>query len=65
MAGLGVGILTPGMFVQELASGSLVQPFDLVGEDDHSYWLVYEAGRRNVPKIRAFREWLLKEIGRA
>ncbi|MBX3567362.1 MAG: LysR family transcriptional regulator [Rhizobiaceae bacterium] len=59
VAGLGVGILTPGMFVQELASGSLIQPFDILGDDGQSYWLAYEADRRNVAKIRSFREWLL------
>jgi LysR family glycine cleavage system transcriptional activator len=26
------------------------------------YWLVYPKERRNVPKIRAFREWLLREV---
>lgn len=62
VAGLGVGILTPAMFSQELATGSLVQPFDILGHDNHSYWLVHESARRNVPKIRAFREWLLREI---
>ena len=30
--------------------------------DGHAYWLVYPEARRNVPKIRAFREWLLAEI---
>lgn len=65
VAGRGVGILTPAMFSQELAAGTLVQPFDILGQDDHSYWLVHESGRRNVPKIRAFREWLLAEIGTA
>jgi len=63
VAGRGVGILTPAMFGQELASGTLVQPFDIVGQDDHSYWLVHEQARRNVPKIRAFRDWLVAEIG--
>ena len=43
----------------------LIQPFDLVGEDGHAYWLVYPEARRNVPKIRAFREWLLAEIARS
>ncbi|TIS83288.1 MAG: LysR family transcriptional regulator, partial [Mesorhizobium sp.] len=39
-----------------------IQPFDLVGDDGHAYWLVYPEARRNVPKIRAFRDWLLAEI---
>ena len=62
MAGQGVAILTRALFAAELADGRLIQPFDLVGEDGHAYWLVYPEARRNVPKIRAFREWLLAEI---
>ena len=65
MAGQGVAILTRALFAAELADGRLIQPFDLVGEDGHAYWLVYPEARRNVPKIRAFREWLLAEIARS
>jgi LysR family glycine cleavage system transcriptional activator len=62
MAAQGVAILTPALFAAELADGRLIQPFDILGNDGHSYWLVYPEGRRNVLKIRAFREWLLAEI---
>ena len=41
MAGQGVAILTRALFAAELADGRLVQPFDLVGDDGHAYWLVY------------------------
>jgi len=27
-----------------------------------SYWLVYPEHRRNTPKVRRFRDWLLNEI---
>lgn len=63
VAGGGVAILTRELFADELANGSLIQPFDIVGNDGHSYWLVYQEARRNVPKIRAFRDWMLAEIG--
>lgn len=63
VAGAGVAILTRAMFAAELANGSLIQPFDIVGNDGHAYWLVYREARRNVPKIRAFRDWMLKEVG--
>jgi LysR family glycine cleavage system transcriptional activator len=63
MAGHGVAILTPAFFAAELADGRLLQPFDLVCNDGHAYWLVYPEARRNVPKIRAFRDWILAEIG--
>ncbi|PBC05334.1 transcriptional regulator GcvA [Mesorhizobium sp. WSM3860] len=62
MAGQGVAIVTRALFKNELADGRLIQPFDLVGDDGHAYWLVYPTARRNVPKIRAFRDWILAEI---
>ncbi|MCA0003860.1 LysR substrate-binding domain-containing protein, partial [Mesorhizobium sp. B264B2A] len=62
IAGHGVAILTRALFKAELADGRLIQPFDLVGDDGHAYWLVYPEARRNVPKIRAFRDWILAEI---
>lgn len=64
LAGLGVAMLTPFYFKAELESGRLIQPFDLVCENGHAFWLVYPEARRNVPKIAAFRTWLLNEIAR-
>ena len=48
-----------------MRSGRLVQPFDLVAEDSKSDWLVYPETRRNVAKIRAWRDWLLDEVQRS
>jgi LysR family glycine cleavage system transcriptional activator len=48
----------------ELAEGRLIRPFDILASDGDNYWLVYPEYRRNVPKVRAFREWLLAEIAR-
>lgn len=62
MAGQGVAILTKALFKAELAEGRLIQPFELVSSDSRGYWLVYAEARRNVPKIRAFRDWMLGEI---
>lgn len=62
VAGQGVAILTPAFFTAELADGRLVQPFDLVSDDGHGFYLVYPEARRNVSKIRAFRDWLLAEV---
>jgi LysR family glycine cleavage system transcriptional activator len=64
LAGQGVAILMPAFFPEELADGRLVQPFPLVRESaEMHYWLVYPEARRNSKKIRAFRDWLLGEIG--
>lgn len=61
-AGQGVGILTPAFHAAELASGQLIQPFDLLCDDGRAYWLVYPKVRKNMPKVRAFREWILGEL---
>ncbi len=58
MSGQGVAMLTPAFFKDELASGRLIQPFDLTCEDGSGYWLVYPESHRNSQKIRRFRKWL-------
>ncbi len=63
VSGHGVAMLTPAFFKTELAEGRLVQPFDLVCDNGHGYWLAYPESRRTVPKINAFRAWLLAEVG--
>jgi LysR family transcriptional regulator, glycine cleavage system transcriptional activator len=60
VAGRGVAMVTPAFYGEEVASGRLVQPFDMMGWDGHGYYLVYPEGRRNSPKIKAFRDWILQ-----
>lgn len=61
MAGLGVALLTPAYYRQELADGRLVQPFAEVIEEGSGYWLAFPEARRNVPRIKAFRDWIVAE----
>jgi LysR family transcriptional regulator, glycine cleavage system transcriptional activator len=63
LAGQGVAILSRALYVTDLAEGRLVQPFDLVARSDLSFYLVYPEARRNVPRIKLFREWILRESG--
>ncbi len=63
IAGAGVALLTPAFYERELATGALIQPFDVLGYSGDAYWLVYPEARRNAPKIRRFREWILAECG--
>jgi len=63
-AGAGIAMMTPMFWREELRSGRLVQPFEHVHVTDRSYWLVFPEGRRNQPKIAAFREWILAECAR-
>lgn len=58
-AGQGVAILTPWFYRDEIERGRLVQPFPLTCDDGSGYWLCYPPARRNSPKIKAFREWIL------
>jgi LysR family glycine cleavage system transcriptional activator len=62
MAGQGVAMLNPGHFQEDVASGRLYQPFPLTCNDGRDYWLAYPENRRNVPKIRSFRNWLLEKF---
>lgn len=64
MDGEGVALLTPAYFRRELADGRLIQPFEAVIDQGDAYWLAYPEGRRNVPKIRAFRDWVVAEAAR-
>lgn len=61
--GQGVAILSRALWAQELAEGRLIQPFDEVA-GDQSFYLVYPETRRNLPKIRAFRDWISEEVTR-
>jgi len=64
MAGQGMAMLTPFFWRNDLAEGRLVRLFDQVSTRGYAYWLVYPEGRRSVPKIKRFREWLLAELAR-
>ncbi len=61
VAGQGVAIVNTAFFREELASGRLVQPFDLILKT-WSYWLVYPKARRRTRKIQAFCDWLFNEV---
>jgi LysR family glycine cleavage system transcriptional activator len=65
LSGHGVAILTPFFYRDELAAGRLRQPFELLYPSERGYYLCYPPGRRNAPKIRLFREWLLSHFPEA
>jgi LysR family glycine cleavage system transcriptional activator len=62
LAGQGVAVLTPEFYADELASGRLIQPFDILSTDGADYWVAYPENRRHTPRIRAFRDWILGEF---
>ena len=59
--GQGVALGRLMLAQDELRSGRLVQPFDIVLPNDYSYWLVYPPAVLNRPNAAAFRTWLLSE----
>jgi len=61
MTDQGAAILTRHLYSDFLAKGQLVQPFDITASDGDGYWLVYLESRRNTPRIRIFRDWLLDQ----
>jgi LysR family glycine cleavage system transcriptional activator len=65
IAGSGVAILSPPMFRPAIEAGLLVQPFDHVAHYRNSFWLVYPEHKRNLPKVRALRDWLLEAVRQA
>lgn len=62
--GQGIALLTPAFFRSIIAAGRLVQVLPIVVPENLDYWLVYPQERRNLPKIRAFRDWILGEVAR-
>lgn len=63
IAGQGAAMLNHIYYAGELADGRLVAPFgNKACTDDIGIWLVYPPYRRNAPKIRAFRDWILKAV---
>jgi LysR family glycine cleavage system transcriptional activator len=64
LAGRGYALMTPAFFTTDFASGRLVQPFPETGWDGIKYHLGYVPSRRNWPKVKAFREWILAATAR-
>jgi LysR family glycine cleavage system transcriptional activator len=62
IAGHGVGMMTPLFWRPEIEAGRLVQLFPLIVFEGPCYWLVYPEHKRNQPKIRAFREWMMHQF---
>lgn len=65
LAAQGVALLNARMWTRELAAGRLIAPFALAATTGSSFWLVCPESRRNLPRVRQFREWLLAEVAAA
>lgn len=61
--GLGVALARSALVEDDLADGRLVKPFAVGLPAASAYYLVHAAGAEAQPKVKAFRNWLLKEAG--
>ena len=65
MDGRGVALGQVTMIAEDLATGRLVEPFGLRLATGFAYWLCYPPASAERPKIKAFCEWVMGEIGAA
>lgn len=61
-ANLGIAIGQRAYIEDDLAAGRLVRPFDVALKRNLGYYLVCPAERADAPKIKLFRDWLLRDV---
>jgi LysR family glycine cleavage system transcriptional activator len=61
--GQGLALGSESLARDDLAAGRLICPFDVVLPVNFAYYLVYPEETADRPKILAFRQWMLAEIG--
>ncbi len=57
----GVALARLSLSELDLAAGRLVRPFDLEIPTQYSYYLAFPPAHMEVPKVKAFRAWVLEE----
>ena len=58
---LGIALVDPGYFRDELNSGRLLQPFPIIASSGKANYLVYPPAFEERPKVAAFRDWIMAE----
>ena len=64
MNGNGIAIADLHLFRNEIETGQLVTPFELIIREQSGYFLVCRKGRFLEPKIAAVRDWMIAEAAR-
>ena len=64
LAGVGVALGRRALVVKDLHEGRLVAPYGVAVETQAQFRFLCAAGSENRPQIRAFREWMLREIAK-
>jgi LysR family transcriptional regulator, glycine cleavage system transcriptional activator len=63
LAGLGVGLAHRPFVADDLASGRLLAPLKQTVAGDGGYWLAARREDAGLHRVRAFRDWLLEQVG--
>lgn len=61
--GQGVALGRTALIADDFRSGKLVRPFDLELSSEVAYHIIYPPGALALPKVKAFRDFLLEEAG--
>jgi len=62
IAGQGIAILSPFFWRAEIEAGQLVEPIASYVIETRRYRVVYPHANRNLPKVKAFRDWIREEM---
>ncbi len=65
LAGMGIGVVPQFVVADHVAAGRLITPFDVVVKSRFAYYLVYPEQKRHLPKVLAFRRWMLRTVRQA
>ena len=63
LSGEGLALVDPMLFKAEIASGKLVQPFDILLDDGYGYYLATHPEDLNNEAVALFRSWLIRRFG--
>ena len=59
--GQGIALARTTLAATDLLNGRLVRPFSTALPLSNTFWIICPKATRNLPKLVAFREWLLAE----
>jgi LysR family transcriptional regulator, glycine cleavage system transcriptional activator len=65
MEGLGVALGRTRLVERDIAAGRLIVPFDVVLPSDAGFYIVAPEETADAPKIRLFRDWLVRSVARS
>ena len=65
LSGQGAGLLPAAMVENEIRDGALIQLLETAQMEEFAYYLVCPDNRQHLPKIAAFREWILGPVAQS